>query len=441
MSKLTSLSGFPEYLPAQQRYFNYLKTTIQSTFESVGFTPMETPAVEKIETLLSKGGIDQEVYAVKRYQDKENRSDAELALRFDLTVPLARYVAQHYSELVFPFRRYQIAPVWRGERAQAGRYRQFYQCDIDIIGEDKLSLEHDVEVLMVLNQSLQALGIENFTIRLNHKDVLLGFLEHLGVENESLCLDVLRVIDKKNKITAEQLRKELELHLNVKQVNELLELIHLKGDNQELIHYLRCRSEGCARLNSGIDVLTQILDLAKTFGCEQNLSIELSLARGLAYYTGIIFETTLEDYPQLGSIASGGRYDNLAEKFSKKKLPGIGMSIGLSRLFAVLVETPSAQMAASPALALIALQERAHLPLYAALAQSLRQQGLNVELYLEDKKLAQQFKYADKKGIPYVITANQDEIQANLWVLRHLPTHQEHKVSSLELSQILSKKV
>ena len=441
MNKPTPLSGFPEYLPAQQRYFNKLKATIERSFETAGFSPMETPAVEKISTLLSKGGIDQEVYAVKRYHDKDSSNEAELALRFDLTVPLARYVAQHYSELVFPFRRYQIAPVWRGERAQAGRYRQFYQCDIDIIGEEKLSIEHDVEVLMVLAQTLRKLELGDFTISINHKAVLLGFLESINIKESTLCTDVLRIIDKKNKITRQMLTDELQELIDADQVTEILLLLDLQGGNDFLIKYLQEKSKNSLMLAQGLEELSKVLSLAEIFGCADALKVDVSLARGLAYYTGIIFETTLNEYPQLGSVASGGRYDNLAEKFSKKSLPGIGMSIGLSRLFAVLSENKLAHGSASPAIALIAVQEREQLALYVQCAQNLRNAGLNIELYLEDKKLAQQFKYADKKAIPYVITANSDEINQGLWVLKNMHTGLEEKVPQESLIKALTEEV
>jgi len=433
MSKIEGLSGFPEYLPNQQLYFNHLKELIASSFESVGYCPMETPAVEKITTLLSKGGIDQEVYAVNRYQDKSGKTESELALRFDLTVPLARYVAQHYSSLVFPFRRYQIAPVWRGERAQAGRYRQFYQCDIDIIGEEKLSLEHDIEVLMVLKKTLLSLELKDFSISLNHKAVLMGFLHSLEITEEQVISDVLRIIDKKNKISRYALRTELSVYVHTTQMQAIDALLDLKGNNESLIDYLKNIASGHDLLMHGIAELQRILELAELFGCADVLKIDLTLARGLAYYTGIVFETTLTDYPQLGSIASGGRYDNLAEKFSKKRLPGIGMSIGLSRLFAALIADQQKTQQASPAVALIAVQERSALATYIQLANQLREQGLKIELYLEDKKLVQQFKYADKKKIPFIITANQQELDENIWVLRNLTLHQENRVDLHDL--------
>jgi histidyl-tRNA synthetase len=436
MSKPQGLSGFPEYLPSQQLYFNALKNIIIHSFESVGYTPMETPAVEKVTTLLSKGGIDQEVYVVKRYQD-QTAEHAELALRFDLTVPLARYVAQHYSELVFPFRRYQIAPVWRGERAQAGRYRQFYQCDIDIIGEETLSLEHDVEVLMVLKQTLLRMGLEKFEIALNHKAILIGFLQVLGIDDQHLTIRVLRIIDKKNKISRELLNAELGECITQNQVQAINKLFDLKGTHTFLLSSLKELAGDNALFLQGIKELESILALAESFDCLNVITLDLTLARGLAYYTGIIFETTLNDYPQLGSIASGGRYDNLAQNFSKKNLPGIGMSIGLSRLFAALVQKQEAVSSASPALAMIAIQERSALTTYSSLANFLRKEGIFIELYLEDKKLAHQFKYADKKKIPFIITANQEEIASGQWVLRNLALHKEERFSQESLLAFL----
>jgi histidyl-tRNA synthetase len=428
-SQSSSLSGFPEYLPRQQLYFNQLRDVIINTFESVGYAPMETPAVEKIATLLSKGGIDQEVYAVKRYQDQQSSREAELALRFDLTVPLARYVAQHYSDLVFPFRRYQIAPVWRGERAQAGRYRQFYQCDIDIIGEESLSLEHDIEVLMVLKKTLVKMGLKDFTISINHKLILTGFLDKIGIVDELTMTHVLRIIDKKNKISRETLAEELQTYVTQEQLAAILDLLDWKGTQDELFVYLKSLSQGYQLLTQGVVELELLLSLAKVFNCSDVLKVDLTLARGLAYYTGIIFETTLKDFPQLGSIASGGRYDNLAEKFSKKRLPGVGMSIGLSRLFAAFLELNQFSTQASPASVLIAVQEQNLLSEYVNLAEFLRTEGIAVEVYLERKKLAQQFKYADKKNIPFVITANTEEIKEHIWVLRNLNEHQEQRLS------------
>ena len=432
MSKQQSISGFPEYLPNEQLYFNQLRDSISYSFEKYGFSPMETPAVEKISTLLSKGGIDQEVYAVKRYHDQTSNL-AELALRFDLTVPLARYVAQHFGDLVFPFRRYQIAPVWRGERAQAGRYRQFYQCDIDIIGDGQLSLEHDVEVLSTLAETLVTIGIYDFKIDINHKKILVGVLESLGIIDQKQVLNVLRVIDKKKKISEDEIKKELLELVNQDQLIGLLFLMNLTGSASEQLLALDEYYSKNIVLTEGIADLRVIITLSEVFGCAQYLNLDVSLARGLAYYTGLIFETQLTAYPHLGSIASGGRYDNLAENFSKKKLPGIGMSIGLSRLFAALSEDTSKLSVSTPAQILVAVQEPEHLAFYIHLAQFFRSQGLKTEIYLEHKKLIQQFKYADKKNIPYLITANNDEIKNDLWVLKDLKKHQEYRLKSEEV--------
>ncbi len=429
MSKQQSISGFPEYLPNEQLYFNQLKDSIVHSFEKYGFSPMETPAVEKITTLLSKGGIDQEVYSVKRYHD-QTANPAELALRFDLTVPLARYVAQHFADLVFPFRRYQIAPVWRGERAQAGRYRQFYQCDIDIIGDGQLSLEHDIEVLSTLAQTLTSIGIYDFTIDINHKKILVGVLESLGLTEQKQVVDVLRIIDKKKKISIDEIKKELLELVNQDQLNGLLFLMDLKGSSADQLAALEKYYPENATLTEGLDDLRSMIQLSEIFGCDKYLNLDVSLARGLAYYTGLIFETQLAAYPQLGSIASGGRYDNLAENFSKKKLPGIGMSIGLSRLFAALSEDTSKLSVSTPAQVLVAVQEPQHLAFYIHLAQFFRLQGIKTEIYLEHKKLVQQFKYADKKNIPYLVTANDDEIKNDLWVLKDLRKHEEYRLSS-----------
>lgn len=437
MASLIPLSGFPEFLPHEQRAFESLKSKIEKIFQSFGYQGMETPAVEKMTTLIAKGTTEQEIYALQRYQ--EQGKAAELGLRYDLTVPLARYVAQHNSALSFPFRRYQIAPVWRGERPQKGRYRQFYQCDIDIIGENTLSLSHDAEALSVLVNALQELNIEDFQIHLNHKKILLGAIQAFGIE-QNQTETFLRLLDKKQKITAEAFADQLQKFISPKAQPLFDAFASCQGSISQTLFELTQLGIENSTFERGLADLTHLNELLIAFGVADKITLQVTLARGLAYYTGVVFETFISQAPHLGSIASGGRYDGLTQHFiQRREYPGIGLSIGLSRLFSYLLESQeSLRNMGLHTRAFIAVQDQKILPHYISLARYLREHCCPVELYLQEKGLSEQYKYAAKKGYRIVITANKDELGVGKWFFKNLATQEQQHLSQEEvLSQLL----
>lgn len=441
MSSLTPLSGFPEFLPSEQRVFDMLKSRIEKTFQSYGYQGMETPAVEKMTTLVAKGATEQEIYTLQRYQDPEQNKTPELGLRFDLTVPLARYVAQHHSSLSFPFRRYQIAPVWRGERPQKGRYRQFYQCDIDIIGENTLSLAHDAEAISVLARALMNLGVTAFHIHLNHKKILLGAIEAFGVpENQTDAF--LRLLDKKQKITAQDFDAQIAEFLSPDARSLFQRFAACQGAVSDALPMLQNLGISNALFREGLTDLGELYELLKVFGTEDKVLLQVTLARGLAYYTGVVLETFIPQALHLGSIASGGRYDGLTQHFiQRRQYPGIGLSIGLSRLFSYLLESQPELKAFKPqAKALIAVQQRQLLTQYVKFAEFLRDNSCPVEVYLQDKPLADQLKYASKRGFDIVITANDSELQSSQWFVKNIEKQQqEHLTQDQVLALLLSR--
>ena len=333
------ISGFPEFLPQQQKTFQKLIAKIQKIFESYGADPIETPAVERLTTLLQKGGNPKEIYGLRRVQS-EDEGSKELGLKFDLTVPLARYVATHFQNLTFPFRRYQIQPVFRGERAQKGRYRQFYQCDFDIINQEKLSPYNSVEILFLIAEIFQILDLGDFTIQINHREILKGILKYYSnCQSEQDLAELIRLLDKFYKMPEIKFRAEVEKYFGNKK-EDFFKVI--KSSKQNSVEFL----DRIEKIPAGESYQTAIQEIKQTFQIlEKNtefkdiFKLEPTIARGLDYYTGIVFETKLDDYPELGSVCSGGRYDNLASQFINKRLPGIGLSVGLSRLFDVILES------------------------------------------------------------------------------------------------------
>jgi histidyl-tRNA synthetase len=426
---LTPISGFPEFLPCDQIAFNQVVDKMRAQFELHGFIPLDTPAVERTTTLLAKGN-DSEIYAIHRLADPSAPTDSELALRFDLTVPLARYVAQHYGQLTFPYRRYHIAPVWRGERPQAGRYRQFYQCDIDIVGDGVLSLIYDAELLSIIYSVFKSLPLERFVIKINNRYLLTGLIKSFGMPDAAIA-PIMRVIDKAAKIKPEALEAELQqkgLHADALQT---IQTLLLQQTTQQ-----RSNSDWIAHLNTlcthpefitGLSELTGLFKQLQDFGVsDQYLQIDPTLARGLNYYTGTVSETQLLDYPELGSVCGGGRYANLTASFSRKTLPGVGFSIGLSRLIPKLIETgviPAQRQ--TPARVLITTQNQGLLQHYIDLANSLRAAQINTEIYLADKPLGVQMKYAHKKGFDFAIIADHAEYAAREVILRALQTGEQ----------------
>jgi histidyl-tRNA synthetase len=398
IQKPTPISGFPEWLPAEKLVEQRFLDKIRATYEAYGFTPIETAAAERAEVLSAKGGLEKEIYALSRLAAGEGEeAETGLALHFDLTVPTARYVAQNYGHLTFPFRRYQIQKVWRGERPQAGRFREFYQADIDVIGDGQLSIVTDAEIPAIIYDLFRELAIGDFVIRISNRKILSGYLAHLGCADAAVN-GVLGTIDKIEKIGPEKVTRELEASgaLAAPALDKLMALIATKRSNEELISHLYSVS-GNERFTLGVDELAEVVEAVAALGVpESHLEIDLTIVRGLDYYTGTIYETRLVDHPEIGSICSGGRYDDLASHFIDKPLPGVGISIGLTRLLASLFKaglvTATAQ---SPAPVLVTTLERERTADYLKLARYLREGGIKTEVFLEPKKLGQQLKYAD----------------------------------------------
>lgn len=427
---ISKISGFPEYTPAMQIAFNKVLSIIKEKFELFGFSPLDTPAVEKISTLLAKGN-DNEIYGIYRLADANDKKD--LALRFDLTVPLARYVVQHSDELVFPYKRYHIAPVWRGERAQAGRYRQFYQCDIDIVDNNDLSFNCDAEIVALVSEILKALKVD-FEFKINNKKILDGMVSYI-TDGSISSIDILRVIDKKEKVEEDKFCSMLlDLGLNSKQVNMILDFLSLSGTNLEILNKLNSLNYN-ETFNNGVRELKALFDNLALFGVDyNNVKIDMSLARGLTYYTGSIFEAKLRNLNFLGSICGGGRYDNLTTYFSKNRYPGVGATIGISRLIPVLIENNLLEAKEmSPAKVLVTVQNADMIKEYISISQMLRNAGIKTELFLQNKKLAQQITYASKKGFKYIVIANQEELFNNNVNIKNLETGEQNMVSKDEL--------
>jgi histidyl-tRNA synthetase len=393
------ISGFPEWLPpvrlAELRWLD----AIRATFERYGYTSIETPAVEELDTLLAKGETDKEIYAVTRLQG-EGDSDARLGLHYDLTVPFARYVAQHYNELEFPFKRHQIQKVWRGERPQEGRFREFYQCDIDVIDRDELPLDYDVEMPVVLHEVLTELGIPPFRIQLSNRKLLHGFLEGLGVGDVEA---VARILDKLDKVGADDMRTMLGGQgLDGEAADKCLRLASISTPDDSFADAVRELGVTGALLDQGIEELAFVVRGVN--GARPDAAVaDLSIARGFDYYTGTVYEMRLADFPDLGSICSGGRYDDLTGSFINRRLPGTGISLGLTRLFAKLhAEGLVEAERSSPADVLVVLPSEERRAAALAAAAALRERGLRVDSYLKPAKLGKQLQYASRLGIPHV---------------------------------------
>ncbi|MDR1236347.1 MAG: histidine--tRNA ligase [Holosporaceae bacterium] len=426
----SDISGFPEFLPNEQIAFNKVVSLIRERFELYGYVPMETAAVERVSTLLAKGD-DNEIYGIYRLGDKnsDKKSGGELGLRFDLTVPLARYVASNSANMVFPHRRYQIAPVWRGERPQYGRYRQFYQCDVDIIGNGSLSIEHDAEVISLITDVLGSLNIPPFITLINNRKILSGFLK-TTVQPEKIT-DVVKIIDKSSKISPEEfdgsLMELVGAKENVLKIKNFLDT-EKRGSNFEILRWFKALSFN-EEFNLGVSELTTIFQILKKLGVEENhLKISTELARGLSYYTGTVFETVFTgNLGESGSISGGGRYDNLTETLSSKQFPGVGATIGISRIVPKLIEKGLLAVdKMTPALLLVTVQNREFVGTYIKIAAKLRKIGVKTEVYLQDKSLKAQLSYADKKGHGFVLIANEIELLEGRAILRNLKTKEQY---------------
>lgn len=422
------LSGFMELLPSDQLLFNKMLDTIKNTYETYGFVPLDTPTIEKSEILLAKSGgeTEKQIY-------RFNKGDNDLSLRFDLTVPLARYVAQHYNNLTFPFRRYHIGKVFRGERPQKGRFREFFQCDIDIIGNENLSIINDAEILSVIYSTFKALGFDRFTIRINNRKVLNGFFEALGITEKG---EVLRVIDKLEKIGERAVAAELkDLGTDEAAIEKILEFIKLKGSDNEIIKSLKAMQIDNELFKLGLEEMEKVSEYIEYFGIPaKNHGIDLTIARGLDYYTGTIYETILDDYPTIGSVCSGGRYDNLAQNYTDKKLPGVGISIGLTRLFYQLREAGILETAkkATPTKLLI-IPMKGTMDFALEFSSKARQAGISTEVYLNEGKMGKMFGYADKLGIPFVVVAGEDEITSGQLKLKDMSTGEQTPMTVEEI--------
>ena len=429
ITKPSILPGFMELLPAEQIAFNQMMDTIRVNFERYGFIPLDTPMLEKAEVLLAKGGgeTEKQVY-------RFTKGDSDLALRFDLTVPLARYVAQHFSDLSFPFRRYHIGKVFRGERNQKGRFREFYQCDIDIIGLNKLSLINDAEIPSIIYSTFKGLGFDSFTIRLNNRKLLNGFFDSVGIQDKG---EVLRTIDKLDKIGLDAVLDELkELGLSDRAGEAIAEFIGIKGSNGEILASLKQLGINNAQFDEGLEELSQVVHYIKCFNVpEANVAIDLTIARGLDYYTGTVYETILNYHPGIGSVCSGGRYDNLAGYYTKQQLPGVGISIGLTRLFYQIREAQLIQLNQAATLTEV-LVIPMNIPIEAAIgvANQLREAGIIAELYFEETKLDKKITYANKLGISYVVLIGEDELKSGLLSLKMMASGAQ---STMTVSQII----
>ena len=420
--KPRTLSGFMELLPQKQEQMERVMQTLRETYALYGFYPLDTPVLEASEVLLAKGGGETEKQ-IYRFQ----KGDTDLAMRFDLTVPLAKYVALNYGQLTFPFRRYQIGKVYRGERAQRGRFREFYQADIDIIGDGKLDIINEAEIPSIIYKTFSKLGLKRFKIRINNRKVLNGFFASLGLTERAG--DVMRTIDKLEKIGADKVREILveDCGASAAQADEILKFITIEGGTAGILAALEGYKGKNETLDLGIEELTTVATYMEAFGVPaDHFEIDLTIARGLDYYTGTVYETTMLDHPEIGSICSGGRYDNLAEYYTDKQLPGVGISIGLTRLFFVLEDKDylNENPPASPADVMI-LPMTDDVGPAIELATRLRDNGVRVQLHCEKKKFKAKITYADKLHVPYVIFMGEDEVKNGVVALKELATGEQ----------------
>ena len=427
-----TLPGFMELLPQEQILFNVVKEKIQKTYEKFGFLPLDTPIIEDSNVLLAKAGgeTEKQIY-------RFNKGDNDLSLRFDLTVPLSKYVAKNYNELAFPFRRYQIGKVYRGERPQKGRFREFYQCDIDIIGDGELSNLNDAELPAVIYNTFKELGFEKFTICINNRKILNGLFSSLNLKENSA--DILRIIDKLEKIGKENVIQELQkLNIENASIGKIMNFIEIQGSTDEKLQGLKELRIEDEVFNQGLKDLEEVVKYIRLFNVpEANFKIDLTIARGLDYYTGTVYETFLDEYRSLGSICSGGRYDNLAEYYTKQKLPGVGISIGLTRFFDQVYDLGLIKSDKKSIANVLILSMSEDLEYSTKVANVLRENDISTQMYLENKKIKAQFKYADKLQVPYTIVIGEEEIKENIVTLKDMQTGEQNQVSVEEAVKII----
>lgn len=419
-----TLAGFMELMPNEQILFEQIKQKIEKTYQKFGFLPLDTPILELSEVLLAKAGGETEKQ-IYRFE----KGDTDISMRFDLTVPLAKYVAKNYGNLSFPFRRYQIGKVYRGERTQKGRFREFYQCDIDIIGDGELSVINDAELPSVIYNIFKELGFDDFTIRINNRKILNGLFESLNQKENAT--EILRIIDKIEKIGKEAVIEELEkIEIPSDAINKIMDFIEVEGTTDEKLQKLNELNIKNEEFEKGLDELTQVVKYVRIFGIpEANFKVDLTIARGLDYYTGTVYETFLNQYRELGSVCSGGRYENLAEYYTDKQLPGVGISIGLTRLFYKLNELQLIKAEKKSIAEVLVVPMVQDLTVPIQIATDLRKKGISTEVYLNDKKLKAKMKYADKLEIPYVIVVGEDEINSGIVKIKNMKTGEEKETS------------
>ena len=424
-----TLAGFMELMPNEQILFEQIKQKIEKTYQKFGFLPLDTPILELSEVLLAKAGGETEKQ-IYRFE----KGDTDISMRFDLTVPLAKYVAKNYGNLSFPFRRYQIGKVYRGERTQKGRFREFYQCDIDIIGDGELSVINDAELPSVIYNIFKELGFDDFTIRINNRKILNGLFESLNRKENAT--EILRIIDKIEKIGKEAVIEELEkIEIPSDAINKIMDFIEIEGTTDEKLQKLNELNIKNEEFEKGLDELTQVVKYVRIFGIpEANFKVDLTIARGLDYYTGTVYETFLNQYRELGSVCSGGRYENLAEYYTDKQLPGVGISIGLTRLFYKLNELQLIKAEKKSIAEVLVVPMVQDLTVPIQIATNLRKKGISTEVYLNDKKLKAKMKYADKLEIPYVIVVGEDEINSGIVKIKNMKTGEEKETKIEDVS-------
>lgn len=412
-----NLAGFVELLPEDQVLFNSIYDKIRMSYEKFGFSPMDTPILEYSDVLLAKAGgeTEKQIY-------RFNKGDTDISMRFDLTVPLAKYVTMNYGRLAFPFRRYQMGKVFRGERTQKGRFREFYQCDIDVIADDTLPLMTDAEMPAIIYDTFKSLGFSDFTIRINNRKILNGFFEELGLTD--LAQDILRIIDKLEKIGKEAVFEEFEkLEIEKEKIEKILEFIEIKGSVDYVLDSLKSLNIENETYMLGVSELVEVVEGIRMFEVpDANFKIDLTIARGLDYYTGTVYETILNDHPQVGSVCSGGRYDNLAEFYTNKKLPGVGISIGLSRLFYILKELEIIKTDGLTTASVMVIPMQENLKYALSVASKLRQNGINTEVSYTNKSVKSQMNYANRIKVPFVIIVGEDEEKENKVTLKNMVT-------------------
>lgn len=422
------LQGLMELLPAEQIVFDRMKATIEEVYRTYGFTALDTPLLERAEVLLAKAGGETEKQ-IYRFTKGEN----DLALRFDLTVPLARYVSEHANDLVFPFRRSHIGKVYRGERPQRGRYREFYQCDIDIIGDGSLSLMNDAEIPSVIYEVFSRLNFGPFVVRISNRKLITGLLASLGIGH--LSAGVMQSIDKIEKIGKEAVRELLvALDVPVSAIDMIFEFIAITGGTEKTLAALRAMGVRDGMFQTGVNELEEVVRYLDVLGVPvDSYAIDLTIARGLDYYTGTVYETVLRDHPGLGSICSGGRYDNLAEKYTERKLPGVGISIGLTRLFSQLKEAGLVQFGPATPTKVLVVPLISDMSVPLEIASVIRAAGIPTEVYFEDVKMKNKLAYANKLGIPFVVLVGEDEISSGQFTVKNMATGEQNKLAKQEI--------